>query len=636
IALDAFADRPGDELLVVTDQANGKSIVSPLDTPDPTALLELPFSVADLVGDVQQGQFDEAAPCHQLLFAKRDASTIILYPPCRNDGSSGWNISAAPTTVTLPAGATIQKDILLADLDLDTHLDLLIGTNTVPYVAWGMGDGTFVSAKDGGVPNTASPYDMPSGSNDEHPLAVDEVNGDGRIDFVFPHGIFMSHGSGYEFVYQNIGAAWSSVVVEDLNTNGLKDVMLCSAESVDCTFLNNAGGGIFNPAIVPTEAPVAMLSSADFDGDLIRDVAALESHVVNGATVHNDLAVGYGRTHGPPEALALVGSLENTTQLVPAVFRDPWEKVNVLDGIADLLAVDAHEIEVNGQTKIEPHAVLFRGSASRVMFTSRPLINGTASALPLAVTIAQFADDVPEITVLGAERDSGKLRIWTIEGTAGDAAYPGPYLPTGFHSTVGTDEISFRYGALMATGDLNEDGTDEVVVVAPFGMNSDGAAVLIADYNGADDTFVPRVPDPISAAITVDDKFELQDVDHDGHLDGVFYTGTHEDPGDLIILWGDGTGKLQTNAPIHVRPEGGASGFACLSTHHGCELIVLSPNGVFSAIVSSGRNIEFTRLANLPGAASIATGDFDRDGIRDIALHTAQGLTYFRALPVNP
>jgi hypothetical protein len=197
-------------------------------------------------------------------------------------------------------------------------------------------------------------------------------------------------------------------------------------------------------------------------------------------------------------------------------------------------------------------------------------------------------------------------------------------------------ELSFHYGAYMATGDLNHDGTDEIVVIAPFGNAPNGAAVVIADFEEADDTFIPRSADLISAALSVDNRFELHDVDGDGHLDGILSTGSDEKPGDLMVFWGDGQGQLLTSVPYHVRPEGGIGGFACMPAKIGCRLVLTSSSGTYSSILTAGRSLELTRIEDLPNASAIATGDFDRDGVVDIALLTPEGLTFYRSVPVNP
>lgn len=636
IPIDVFSEVPGDELMVLVEESANQTAVRTQQDNLSEWLLDLPFGLDALSGEVQRGRFDEAAPCDQLVFAARGANNVLVYCPCRTDGTSGWNTPAVPTTLSLPMGITVDKGVLVGDFDMNGHVDILIETNGPAQIAWGLGTGMFQSELTGGTANGAGPFNLPKAGPPEFPLAAADLNGDSNIDFVFPHSLLVSQGTTYFPAYENFGAPWSSAVIADFNANGSGDVIACSSESIDCTFLNNAGNGIFNPSTIATDAPVGFLTAADFDGDLVNDIALVEIYPESEFFGDNRLAVGYGRTQGAPEQVTTVGRLEDTAQIATTFVRDPGGGINTLDGIADLIVVDGHQVTVDGMTTLVRHAVLFRGSGSRVLQTSRPLVSDTENALPLALTVARFAGEKPEITALGADRATGNLRFWTIEGAEADLARPGPLLPDGFHSGTKMEEISFRYGAYLAAGDLNRDGDDELVMIGPYGSAADGVALVIADYNDDDDTFVPRSPQPISAAISVDNHLSLRDVDGDGFLDAILTTGTHENPGDLIVIWGDGQGGLDTTVADHFRPLGGVGGCVCLPKKNGCQLLLATPSGVYLASSMGSRNLELTKIEELPAATTIALGDFDRDGVVDIALHTVDGLSYFQAVPVNP
>lgn len=637
LPMDVLPEVLGDELIVVADQADGHTVVSAFQETGNVLLFDLNYLTGQLAGDVQRGHFDESAPCEQLVFAQVGAKDLRVLSPCRTDGTSGWNTEASPMVITLPMGITVDKGVLVEDFDLDGHADILIETNGLPHMAWGTGTGAFKSEINGFPSNNAGPYMMPKGGQIEFPLAAADLNGDGRIDFVFPHGLFVSRDNGdYVFVYDNFGGAWSSVVVADMNGNGLIDVAVGSRESVDCTFLNNAGNGIFNVSTISTTGPVEFLAAGDFDGDLLMDIAVLDEFPDPEESGNSLLSVGFGRSHGSPGALVPMGLLEDPTQLIPMQLHDLWENPNATDGISDLLVVDQHALMEEGAMGVNRHAVLFRGDGSGVLRTSRPLRDNDHADLPVAVTLAKAAgEEVPEIAALGIDRISGDLHLWTIEGAEADLARPGPIFPPGFHSSTGTNEISFRYGAYLASGDLYGDASDEIVVVAPFGPGKDGAALVTTDYNQSDDTFVPRMPQPFPAMLTVDSKFELHDLDGDGRLDGVLSTGTHEEPNELIVLWGHSSG-LDTSSLSHLAPLGGIASFACLSLETDCPLVVTNANGTYRVKIGANRVLELEQIDGVPGATAVTTGDFNRDGLVDIALHAPEGLVYYHSVPVNP
>jgi len=635
VSLDVFPDAPGDEFIALMEQTPGQTTIHSLSGSSLEPLMTLPSSL-DVLNQVGRGKFDESAPCEQLVFAVRGANGVLVYSPCRTDGTSGWNKAATPTSIALPVGFTVDKGVLVADVDLDGHTDLLIETNGKPQVAWGLGDGSFVSSKSNGAPNVAGPYTMPVGSQGEFPLVAADFNADQLIDFVLPHGLFTSKNGNYSFVYENFGAAWTTAIIADLNDNGFADVIAGSAEAIDFTFLNNAGGGIFNPSTLPTNGPISALTVADFDGDLINDVALVESYLGGNNEQRSNISVGFGRSHGPPSDPVTIGQSENVTELVHARVPDPGEDGTSADNIADLIAINQHTATIDGTEQTIRQMLLFRGNGSRALHTAQPLIDSGSVELPIAAAIAKLGDETPEIVALGAHASTGQLSFWMVEGTELESVQEGEALSDAFHPYGGGLEISFRYGALLAAGNLDGDAYDEVVAIAPYGNAADGAAVVIADFDAMTGGLVALPERPISATVTFDSVLQLHDVDGDGLLDAVLTTGTNENPGDLIVLWGSEDGGLLTDIPEHVQPPGGVTGFTCVPAKHGCTLIVASPSGTHMAPVNAWRSFDLVRMANMPYALSLASGDFDRDGLFDLALHTLDGLMFYRSVPVNP
>lgn len=637
VPMDVLPEVAGDEIVMLVERANGHTLVEAFHDGTIMPIFELTYGLNALADNVAWGRFDENAPCARLVFAERGAREFRLISPCRTDGTSGWDTQPMPTSISLPPGITTNENLLVRDFDLDGHIDILVETNGSPHIAWGTGLGTFFGDKMSMTPNMAGPYVMPQGTPDEFPLAAADFNADSTIDFVFPHGLWVSHTDKHVVAYQNFGAPWSSVVVADLNANGLIDVLGGSAENIDCTFLNNVGDGMFNPATLETEGPIQYLASDDFDGDLITDVAVVESYPDASQNADSRVAIGFGKSHGPPEHLVPMGALEHPTQLITASVREVGDGPNATDSIADLFALDRRTIMVDDVSEVVNQAVLFRGDGSRILGTSLPLRAVNDADLPIAMTFTKvFGEDFREITTLGVDRMTGDLRIWTIEGAEADLARFGPFFPKGFHSSVNSDELSFRYGAYMAASDLDGDGTDEVMVVAPFGTSANRAGLVVADYND-DDTFIPRMPQAFGAKLTGDDKFELHDVDGNGVIDAVLSTGTHDKPGELIVLWGIGRDGFDTTTPLRLDPGGGGvTSFACLPAIKGCRLVVADSLGTYSIKSTGDRKLAATRMADLPGASAIATGDFDGDGLVDIALQTSQKLVYYRSIPVNP
>ncbi|MEP7119533.1 MAG: VCBS repeat-containing protein [Byssovorax sp.] len=632
VPMDVIAAEPGDEIVLLTNRKKeGAVLVRPEGKLPEAVLTLLPGAEKDLAWPIVWGPLDEGAPCHQIVIPYRGASEVLHFTPCRVAGGSvEWNVGGSLQSIALPPGARLDRGVLLVDLDLDQHLDLLVGASEHAFVAWGIGDGTFSSAKSNGELGKAGPYALPAeaGGDTAFPLAAADLNADGIIDFVVPGGIVISGPSGYVTTQINAGSPWTQAVIADLNADGLPDVAAGSSVAIDIEFFGNAGGGVFNPASVATDGPTDNFVVGDFDGDLVTDLAFAQN--LDHSGVRQDApSIAFGAAKGPPSGPVIVAALGEVEQLASARFPS----VTGTDGIADLVAVS------RDLTQATDLMFAFRGEGSRSLRASLPLGGSTDPALAVAMAIGRFGDSTPDLAALGASPTTGALRLWCIEGTEQiDFTHllPSPPLSPLFHSNAPGSTVSFRYNAYLAAGDLTGDGVAEVVLVAPYGPAADGAALVIADYNAASSTFLPRAEQPFSAALSIDSTLRLLDVDGDGHLDALITTGNDENPSDLVVLWGDASGGIDTTSPGRAQIRGGVSDVACLPRPgRGCDLALVSVAGTFRGQVKSDRSFTIAPLTDLPGGRGIGVGDFDRDGLQDLAIQTDGGLQLYRSLPVR-
>jgi hypothetical protein len=99
-----------------------------------------------------------------------------------------WRDLSVTVTIDLAPPAPIDAAPIVADIDVDGHLDVLLGAGGRVYVA----------RSDGARLATAVPYRLALANDDEiapdipMPLAAADLTGDGAPDFVFPDKLLTS------------------------------------------------------------------------------------------------------------------------------------------------------------------------------------------------------------------------------------------------------------------------------------------------------------------------------------------------------------------------------------------------------------------------------------------------------------
>jgi RHS repeat-associated protein len=173
----------------------------------------------------------------------------------------------------------------------------------------------------------------------------------------------------------------------------------------------------------------------------------------------------------------------------------------------------------------------------------------------------------------------------------------------------------------IAVGDFNGDGIADVLVVTP---NGDTISVLLGNGDGTFQTPVTTSTGHAPAAVVV------ADFNGDGILDvAVAVDGTNSSTSELVVYLGIGNGKFQT--PTTYSPAGSVSIVAgdfnqdgipdlAYSIHGGSTVVVMigNGNGTFQTAVS---------YAVGATAGSVAIGDFNQDGFADLAVPNGNGTT---------
>ncbi len=697
----------GDEVLFLVDN----SLVG-VDTNTVGRVVDLPVHFSQIAGDVQVGQIIEDAqlsPCDELVLAPKGEDWVWIYSPCLWDSGNQryvWNqdnqntnpIMALPR-VQLPPGRQIKKGAILADVNVDGHLDLIIGTEpstacaavdpTDVFLTYGVGDGTFHS----------DPATIPATDGDGRavlidlgfacamPLAVGDLNLDGLADIVSPGGILISvplpggltpplaQGS-FSLSVINFGNPWTEAVIADFNGNGLPDVAAVS-DQLRVDFYNGTGDLLLNRFTIPTAGQPSDLVVGDFDGDLIGDLAFRQlgptGNVPVGVEVGDALSIAFGRPLGSLEDPISMGRLSRIQQIEPGVIPGFAN-----DLVSDLLVVSK---QIGGEAT---SLAILPGSGDRQLLSPFLFSREETEEVPVRVAVGQFDGDEgdhQDIAVLTSDEPEGlgldiidfksKENLWMLPSTGEAAIDAGAVtrsmqLPNEF----------FAEQALLAPLDLDDDGIDEVVVLGPhlngeelgsmmvmrvgngpegLGFVGDSLQLLEEGYwfedvgasvgGEGDQGGRPMVAtSEVSALDFYNGHLVLGDVDVNGHDDIVALAigvdeGTQDIATQIVVFPNHGTGSMEVHdRVIFQNPPGIAPtsfGLVNADSDPEVEIAILGPDGAWLADfdIDAGAFVNVQKLG-VRGGLSLAVGDFNGDGIKDLAVTAADAPTVFLGIPV--
>lgn len=632
---DALPDRSGDEIVALIENANGASELSGIEFGQPPLKLTMAaggeHDLAQPHGMIAQ-RFDESDNCAQIVVAYRDASSVEVFTPCRKvAGAFEWNVGGTFESIQLQPPAKIDSGVVGTDIDLDGHRDLVIGAAGRTYVAYGLGNGTFISNTTGGVANEAAPYDLPliAGGASGFPLAIADLNADGKPDFVIQKGIVLSNDLGYNFAYSNLGAPWSEALVANLNANALPDIATVVDGALDVHFLNNAGAGVFGEATLATEGMPKHLVAGDFDGDLLQDLAFSEAIAQEGQ-LSDHLSFSFGSPYGAPTPPTVSGEVGTLGEIIVGRISgpsgsDPMSEIGIVvegnDGRADSIA-------------------LLPGRASRAIFSTLPLRTGPILHLPVSLAFGHFGTGTADIAALATNTMDGRLSLFRIEAfeeegfSVPEASDP---LPANFIPVDAGNGVNLRYGAIVATADFNDDRVDEVLVVGAY-ADLQQAAFALANYDTSNGKFNLVDAQVFEGRITIDSTMFINDLDGDGNPDIVLTTGSYDAPAELIVVWGDGSAHvpdLNQNLQRLLLDQMGITAATVLRSPsgRGKMLLASTQKRTYLLELTADRSWKRTEIPQIGSARAFGIIDFDRDGVEDLAVQLEDGLELIRSIP---
>ena len=242
----------------------------------------------------------------------------IATPPCTT-------IPGALEEVTLP-NAVAAPGCGFWDADGDAELDLVCNVEGDGVVFAPSTAGSFGAVVD--VPGIDGRRELPAEQSracrsDHAVLAAGDLDGDGRLDVVTPHGVFASTDDGMQRRYARVhGDAWVDAAIGDFDGDGVAEIVAsvasteqaCEATEVE-RLLPTLGS--YTARIVSGSSLPRALRTGDFDGDGIADLAIAQRAEDGDVRV----AVLFGDVKEALEDAARTGSLSSVDALVPARSR---------------------------------------------------------------------------------------------------------------------------------------------------------------------------------------------------------------------------------------------------------------------------------------------------------------------------
>jgi len=599
-------------------------------------------TVAGLAGDPVSGDLLEdprTSPCFEPVLAELGASHFTILNVCTLDaqGQLAFRDQFQQTQIELVPRASIDAAPMIADLNADGHLDVLVGAEGRPYVAYGDGYGLA----------SATPYAMPTADNDPEagtrmPLAVGDFTGDGIVDFVLPDYLLLSVKTGAVVSYaaaagNRLGASWTTAKIGDFNGNGKPDVVAASNGALHLQFLNGDGTGQFTSTLISSEAPIASLATGDFDGDSIDDIAALQ--MPRQALPKGSLLVAFGTPLGVPSAPVSVAQVSGAEQL--GSFRET--------GLASLFVAASDTLggEQSGTL------TLLDGDPDRLPFAPLALsefaANGSVQdALAISIAAGRFLEKRSgDVIAVGLTSPSAG-ELWLVPAIETPGSTPtrlSDLNPALNPSLVGHLGLSADIGSLAA--DLDHDGLDEAIFAMPAGSDRAQCGLLIVSAQNPGPGLVnARAPVLLDRACP-DPVLSAGDFDGDGFSDLLLLTGASlSDSRELFVLWNDGSGGFSSSALTPIASGESPQAFTILpALPAGTSLIqrslgvayVTSNSALLRTVIEGTHSFsEPTLLTDLPGGSGITAGDVDGDGLVDLVLAASGELSVLKAQLLVP
>jgi hypothetical protein len=593
---------------------------------------------ANLPGNPQDVRFAVPPPGQTLCFRDESCSQILVYS--KSQQSNAVVLIDAPEPEAAPPPPRVAPrievpggvdSVAIGDVDGDKALDVVIGPrgNGCPLLVKGSAIrlGQFAS----------TPLSGPECPKNQPFLGLVDLNGDGYADYVYGTSIFASQKNGanvtWSLVYSRGTTPWTQFEAGDFDGDGRLDAILAVQGQSGIDVLLGTEGEV-RPLTIATPEPIDLMTVGFFDADRAADIAYTTK-----VGRRDREASAYIRFGGASDVTVPIGR-KNLSQIVnlrrplPDAFLPD---VDFLGLVQDSEVTAGAGVDASKSVLYTTYVPQGRSPVSLLKRTPGEGIAGRAAAFGSFVEPGRFEAVQAVLPSAGkCEKQGANVLDDLLEPPLGGASallsraeIPyGPLLPLAFaasHKTTERDEVISAVVVDGGTLTINR------LEVSPRGSQPYAPTTIFRT------PYVPvagvcPLPNPKTDALYPHEKLALLDVDDDGDLDIVFSDGGRleiqgqpkEKPGFMIVLRNDGGTYVPMPAPglvgrsfTRIRLSGNKSALAVLTPTE--VAFYRAENGTLVKVTPGGKT-DNVLLQKRDDARAIEAGDFDGDGVEDIAI----------------
>jgi hypothetical protein len=624
---------------------------------------------------------DPGSACGEVVVAMQVAplGRLVVLSPCapapKSAAGIGTRWSVAPSALksfVLPALADLSRGVLVTDVDGDGHLDVLVDTNDKdgPQILWG--NGTTLQG-----PTKWAPAGLTS--DPKMPLAAGDLTNDGKVDYVFPNFVAVQRNGVVSVADAGADAGpvipvrdgtlieppvelqqltpWSDAAIGRFNADFFADFVTIHSGAPDIEVFAGGTGG-FTPSTVTTDGIVQAIARGDFDGDHIDDLAFTQT--ASGGT--STLSIAYGRPNGSLEPPTRIGSVDQQKGLTVLPHGGLPADLGLFAVAAPLAG---HSIGSTSLTLLtgsgdrQPLALLFYvdvlscGRTTSPCMMRRPSLESVSRQWsPLSLLagpiVAEDSSAVVTYAVGTSTPSKGSMDTFGVWIASSDGTVPGGIsAPTeqlvldGLYDAYDDSTRAAKLATAIKNIDtLDTGGLSEIIAISNKTNGHDAALVVVRPGR------VPLNQEQVLTGLQVTPSAQLEafDIDGDGFRDAVGLFGAPPNA-QIVAFLNDGKGAfVLPGVPLIIPPpapgatdDGTPVAFAGIAVHgspavsgasaqNNAIAVVTATSVVLATLRPDKHGFDVKSLSSLLGkqplnnATGIAAGDFNGDGVEDIAV----------------